>query len=260
MKLISVIMPVYNTQSFIADSLISILNQSYPHFELIIIDDASNDKTINVINKFSDHRIKLLKNKKHSGVAKSLNQALKVARGSYIARMDADDIALPERFNIQIQYLTKNPQIVAIGSWVELINHAGKTIGIKKMPVKYQDIKKIILKFNPFIHPTMMIRKLILKNIGNYQERYNGAEDYDLFLHMTAKHQVANLPIQLLKLRIYDKSVTAKRMKIIEYQSLRVRINALLKYDYSWWQSIYLLKPLLSYLVPARIKQTIFYS
>lgn len=252
---LSVVMPVYNSERFIDEAIRSILEQTFNNFEFIIINDASTDSTKKIIMNYRDKRIHLLNNNVRRGVAYSLNRGLMKAKGHYIARMDADDLAEPYRFQTQLNYFKKNHQVVAIGSWVEYINSKRKKIIIKKVPLNYREIKRVLMKFNPIIHPTVMIKKSVLDNIGYYSEKYNGAEDYDLFLRMACKYNIANLPLVLLKYRITSDSVSLNKTKYIEFQSLRVRINALISYGYPFWQSIYLIKPLISFLIPSKLKR-----
>src|SRR3989339_1798388 len=131
---VSVIMPVYNSDQYVSSSITSILNQSYSNFEFIIIDDASKDETFNKLLEFKkkDKRIILVKNKKKEGVTKSLNKAIKIARGKYIIRMDADDWSYPNRFKLQVELMEKNPDVVVSGSNVEICDSKLKIKNLRK--------------------------------------------------------------------------------------------------------------------------------
>src|SRR3989338_10709157 len=132
---ISVIMSVYNGMPYLPEAVKSILNQTYKNFEFIIIDDASTDQSTKYLRFLKDKRIKLIKNSKNLGLAASLNKALKFAKGEYIARMDADDISLPKRFEKQVKFFKKHPSVDICGTWVNLIDDVGKIIGEKKYPI-----------------------------------------------------------------------------------------------------------------------------
>ncbi len=119
--MVSIIMPVYNSSGYLSDAIESILSQTYSDFEFIIIDDASTDNSIEIIYSYHDPRIVLLKNDINLGVTHSLNKGIKHARGKYIARMDADDIALPQRIELQVDFLEKNPEFILVGSFFEVI-------------------------------------------------------------------------------------------------------------------------------------------
>src|SRR3989344_285670 len=257
--LVSVIMPVYNSESFVKKSVSSVLNKTYRKFELIIVNDASTDKSLAIVKSFQDPRVKIINNVKQVGVAAALNRGLHFAKGRLIARMDADDIALRNRFSVKVKFLRKYPDVVLIGTWVTIINEQGRKIKIKKLPEDSQKIKSHILRYNPFIHSTIMLRKSVLDSVGSYSERYNGAEDYDLFLKVVSTYKTANINKPLLQYRISKSAVTFKQLKKVELQSLQVRLNALLNYGYSFKQVIYLIKPILAYIVPARLKQLLIY-
>jgi len=258
--LVSVIMPFYNSEAFIKKSVLSILNQTYRNFELIIINDCSTDNSLQIVKSFRDPRIRVINNLKHIGVAATLNRGLHLAQSRLIARMDADDIALRNRFATQIEFLRKHPDVVLVGTWATLINEQGRKIKIKKLPENSQEIKSHILRYNPFIHSTIMLRKPVLKSTGAYDERYNGAEDYDLFLRIVGKYKTANIKQPLLLYRISRSSVTFRQLKKVELRSLLVRINALQNYGYSYKQIVYLIKPILAYFIPARLKQLVIYA
>lgn len=252
--LVSVLLPVHNAERTIYETIQSLLYQTYTNFELIIIDDGSTDKTKDIIKRAKDHRIKLIINKTRKRISTSLNQGLKSARGVYIARMDADDIASNNRFQVQVEFLERHPKVMLVGSWAEIVDFRGKKIGIKKFPVTYKRIREVILRYNPFIHPTVMLRRSVISNLGKYNESLNGAEDYDLFLRIAAKHECLNIGQPLLKYRVATTSISGSETKIVEYQALRTRIKALIEYRYPWWQGLYLAKPLLSFFIPTKIK------
>lgn len=257
MPKVSILMSVFNAQRYLEQAIKNILNQSLSDFEFIIIEDASTDGTYEILKDFrkKDKRIKILRNKKRLGLTVSLNKGLRKARGEFIARMDADDISNKNRLKIQSNFLKKNPEVAFCGSWVTLINQSGKKIGEKKYPLEYGQIKKVILKYNPFVHPSVMIRRKVLEERGFYDSNLNGAEDYDLFLRIAKNHQAVNLPCFLLKYRINPQGVSFLQYKKTERQALKARWKAIREYGYPYWQIIYLIKPLISYLVPFKIKR-----
>lgn len=129
---ISVIMPVYNVEKYISIAVQSILNQTFENFELIIIDDASTDKTYDIINCFQDKRIVKLRNQTNKGVAATLNEGLKLAHGEYVARMDGDDVSKPDRFEKQLCFMKDNPELLISGTHMEVISNIGEFIGLQK--------------------------------------------------------------------------------------------------------------------------------
>jgi glycosyltransferase involved in cell wall biosynthesis len=252
--LISVIMPVFNAEKTIIEALESIRMQTLKDFELIIIDDASSDASFVKIKYFKDRRIRLIHLKNHVGVATALNIGLENTHGKYIARMDSDDVCHSERFAKQVSFLELHSDVVAVGSWVILINADGEVLRLKKMPVASQEIRDLILRFNPLIHPTLMIRSEVFKQIGVYDTQLNGAEDYDLMLRLVSRLNFVNLPEVLLKFRVTRSSITSRKMKHTEAQALRARFKALREYEYPTWQIVYAIKPLMSFIIPVQLK------
>lgn len=252
-------MPVCNSENTVGIAVQSILSQTYKDFEFIIIDDASVDTTAKVVRKMHDKRIFLTRNSRCLGVAGSLNKALTYTKGKYIARMDADDIALPNRLQTQLSFMKKNPAVDAVGSWVEIIDCYGKSIGYKKNRTQHSEIKKYLLAENQLIHPTLFVRKKLLERIGGYRENREGAEDYELIaLLMAAGARFANIPKFLLKYRRCKSSISYQTMKKVEFQALRVRANLLLTGTVPWTQVYLLIKPVISFCVPTIFKSIWF--
>lgn len=252
---ISVIMSVHNGKDYIRESIESILSQTFSNFEFLIIDDNSTDGTEKILKTFGDKRIKLIKNKKRLGLTESLNIGLKKAQGDYVARMDADDISLPQRFTKQVDFLEENRQIGLVGSWVEYIGPRGESLEIKKYPQNHKELLNVIMRYNPFKHPTLMIRREILKRIGGYNEKFKYAQDYDLVLKIASISKVANIPEVLLRYRIEPKaSISFKNMKAQEKFAILARIEALKSGKYPLYYAVFLIKPLVFYFIPSGLK------
>lgn len=215
---ISVIMSIYNEPSdWLLLSIDSILNQTYKDFEFIIINDnpkrLDNDKIIEeYLSK--DERIKIIKNDTNIGLTKSLNKGLKAARGKYIARMDADDIALPYRFEKQIDFLESNSGCIVLGSNVIFIGKKGKS----KLPLSNTDIKQFMLIDNPMYHPTVIFRNSIIKENGlYYDESCKFSQDYNFWCRLIQYGEFKNLSTPLLKYRFSNSQITkTKRDEQIE--------------------------------------------
>ena len=177
---ISVIMSEYNTDvELLEKSIQSILNQTYKNFELIIIDDCGKNDVKKIVKKFNDNRIIVSKNKKNSGLIYSLNKAISLSKGEYIARMDTDDWSLPDRFEKQIKFIEKNPQYDIVSGKAKIYNEDGVTGETKfSGPIS----RKRLLSGTPIIHPTVMMSKKMLNKIGGYKN-YNRCEDYALWIN-----------------------------------------------------------------------------
>lgn len=207
--IISVIMPVYNAQTYLRECIDSVLNQRFSDFEFIIIDDCCTDNTVTIISSYTDARIKIFKNETNLGLTKSLNRAIELAQGKYIARMDADDICLPARFEKQFQLLEANPQIGLCGTWYE---NFGDRIGTAKYNTTHNEIVFGLLYQSQFCHPTVMLRKEILdKHHLRYDTEFTTAQDYELWSRMAHVCETANVPEILLRYRFHTESVSSKK-------------------------------------------------
>jgi glycosyltransferase involved in cell wall biosynthesis len=173
---VTVLMSVYNAGEHLRDAVRSILDQSHADFEFLIVDDASADRSVEIIESFLDPRIRIIRNEKNLGLAVSLNKGLDAATGEYVARMDCDDISAKDRLQAQVDLLERNPRVGACGTW---IRHIGE-----KRIIRYYtdpDILKCILLFDPpMAHPTVMFRRdLFLRNGLRYDAAYRRSQDYE---------------------------------------------------------------------------------
>ncbi|NDV46092.1 glycosyltransferase [Paludibacter sp. 221] len=198
---VSVIMPVFNMENTVAEAIESILQQTYNNFELIIVDDCSTDKTVNVVETFTDKRIRLIRNDERKGNYVRRNQGIDIAKGKYIAVMDADDISLPGRFEKQIRFLRANSDYLAVGSDIVYFSKEGVSSPQKKL-TQWEDIKEFLKKDNPCTHPSLMVRSDVFTRYGiRYDERYLYSADYNLLIDISKHGKIANLPDVLLKYR-----------------------------------------------------------
>ncbi len=254
MPKISVIMGVYNDEKYLSDAIDSILNQSYKDLEFIICDDGSTDNSVNIIKKYQkvDKRILFLQNKKNMGLAASLNKCIEISTGEYIARMDSDDVSLPERFEKQVEYLDNNKHIALIGCNVNLFDDNGN---YGKREVNREYTKVNVFKKNYFIHPTVMIRRNVLLSVGGYTvSNYTyRTEDYDLWCKICEKDFLGyNLNETLLNYR-EDKNAYKKRKFKYRIDAIKLRriwfknLNISLKYF------PYVYRPLVVGLIPTFI-------
>ena len=194
--IISVVLPVYNGVITIKAAVESILDQTYDNFELIVINDGSTDETSEILASFNDKRLTVL-NQKNQGLAASLNRGIQQSKGKYIARIDADDIAFPERLQKQVNFMEANPAIVVMGTAARLI-YSNSTQRVRYRPLDTASIRKNIIKICPFTHSSVMIRKDVLDKVGLYDVAKDGAkktlvEDYDLWVRiLAAGYEMAN--------------------------------------------------------------------
>ncbi len=255
---ISVIISVYNSAPYLEEALESILNQTFNDFELLIIDDKSTDGSRKILKKIKDKRVRVFYNKKRLGLTKNLNKLFKISVGEYIARMDSDDVAHPERLELQANYLDNHPHIAIVGTWADIIGPDGKKIGEIKQPKEDHLIRESMIKFSPFVHPSIMFRKSLKKDVGFYDDSFSTAQDYEFFARILVKHRGANIPRKLMKYRWdMDNSVGFTTGKSQEWNALRARFRMLFRYGWPLWQIVYLWRPVLSFFVPMWVKKRI---
>jgi glycosyltransferase involved in cell wall biosynthesis len=206
---VSTIIPIYNAETHLADAIESILNQGYQDLEVILVNDASTDHSEAIAEKYISDRVRLINNPHNRGVALSLNSALQVCSGEYIARMDADDIAMPDRIKNQVAFMDANPALVVSGSWAR---HIGKYEGVlERKPVGTSCVAAFMMLDNPIMHPTAMLRKRVLeKHNLKYDATFERCEDFDLWERLSHVGGIDNIPKPLLHFRVHDSSVTAK--------------------------------------------------
>ena len=203
--LVTVLMPVYNGEKYLCEAIESILNQTFTDFEFLIIDDNSKDGSYEIIKRFNDKRIKLLRNSTNIGQTETLNLGLKVSKGLYIARLDQDDLALPQRLEVQVQHITDNPEIVLVGSWCLFIDGKDNNIGEFCPPASRQDIIDYIVSVNnPFPHSSVIFSRQVVNELGGYPDFAYG-QDMALWLEiMRHDYEYAIMPDFLVKLRRHD--------------------------------------------------------
>ena len=218
---VSVIMPVYNSENFLKESISSILNQTFSDFELLIGEDGSTDRSIEIIREFSDDRIRVIRNEKNLGIPRTLNRMIQASKGEYIARQDSDDISLPARLAKQVDFLDKNPEIGLCGTNITWFGSKSRRMF---MPLQDEDIKAYMLVDNPVSQPTIMIRKSAMT--VKYDQSLEVAEDYALCYELSKETKLANLPDTLLNYRWHDTNISStKEKKMLENaNSIRAKI------------------------------------
>ncbi len=213
---ISVVMSVFNGARYLSEAVESILCQSYRDFEWIIVNDGSTDDSLKICRSYAaqDRRIQLI-DQKHKGLTYSLNRGVSLARGEFVARMDADDIAERHRFKIQLKFMHEHPTCVALGSRLLLIDADGDPLAEHKPPQSHDDIvAELFTGCGAIPHPSAMLRAQSLRSVGAYREEFICAQDLDLWLRLSEIGQLANVDDQLLRCRVHGKSTTIRRREL----------------------------------------------
>ncbi len=208
---VSVVMTVYNDGPFVAEAIESILNQSWTDFELIIVDDGAMDDSVARVQEFHDPRIRLIR-QSNAGLAAALNAGIRHARGELIARQDADDRSVPERFARQVDFLQKHPEVGLVGCSATVIDEQGQEVRPARLPTDDAELQRALVKGegNPLMHGAVMMRKSAVEAAGMYRVEFRRAQDLDLWLRIAERWQVANLPETLYEWRRRRTSVGAQ--------------------------------------------------
>lgn len=203
---ISVVMPVYNSEQYLKESVESILNQSFTDFEFIIMNDGSTDNSAEIIKGYlQDSRIKFIDSKENKGNYARRNEGNRLSKGKYICVMDADDIAFTNRLEVQYTTMENNPTVIACGSAYLIMQQ-----GFCYRPQAYELIKVMLIFNNMFLHPSLIIRKDVLEEIGFYNEKFYFSADYDLMCRLSVKGKVINLTDILMKYRKHTKQISTE--------------------------------------------------
>ena len=208
MPRVTVLMSVYNGERFLWEAIDSILSQTFNDFEFVIVDDGSTDGTSTLLAAEHDPRIRIVRNDKNLGLQRSLNIGLELACGHYVARLDADDIAMPDRLEKQVCFLDNHPEIGILGTACRLINVNGQHLGVSQYPLGDVQIRWRSLLTNPFAHPTVMVHREVLTQHGlRYNHDLHATEDYDLWTRVLKFTRGANLSEPLIKRRVHQGSL-----------------------------------------------------
>ena len=201
MAKVTVVMPVYNGAKFLSEAIESVINQTFIDWEMLVINEfGSNDGSAEIVKKFAvkDGRIKLIQNKSRAGLAESLNKGIRMARGEYIARLDADDISLPARFQMQVDYMDNNPDVGVCGTWQE---HFGDETWIHAPPVDDELCKAYLLFWCHMCHSTVMLRRNQFLNNDFFYNPDSLVEDFELWNRISSLVKFANIPVVLGRYR-----------------------------------------------------------
>ena len=203
-------MSAYNAEKYIAEAVKSILCQIFRDFEFIIINDGSTDNTSSIIKKIKDDRIVFIDDKTNLGLVSRLNHGFSIAKGEYIARMDADDLSFSERFQMQVSFMKLYPRTGLLGTAAWKINaDSGEKLGEWDMPVSHKLCKRFLISgLNPFIHTSVMIRKSAIPDGVQYEEKHIYAEDFGLWCELSKYTRMANLKHPLIKYRWHENSIS----------------------------------------------------
>jgi len=207
---VTVVIPVYNREAYVATALDSVLAQSFADFELLVVDDGSTDNSRAIVGAHDDQRIRLVSNDRNRGIAATRNRAVGLARGDYLAFLDSDDIACPDRLARQVDFLDGHPDVAAVGGWVAWMDGDGRRLGtVKRVPTAPDDIAAGRLFRPGVINTTAMARSAVLRDFPHREDLAVGS-DFDMWARFASVHKVANLPAVVGMFRDHDSRATGE--------------------------------------------------
>lgn len=223
-------MPAYNADKYIAESIQSVIDQTFQDWELLIVNDGSTDRTVEIVQSFTDDRIRLLNNPQNLRLIKTLNRGLEASRGEYIARLDADDRALPDRLKLQVEALDADSNLALVGGRSNVIHADGR---LKRkgedsyVPETYQEILLASMLYNPFRHSAVTFRRDAVRSLGGYPAEFQDVEDFALWTKLLEQHSAINLRAVVCDYRVHAESVmqTAKAKSAQEKTEPRLAIT-----------------------------------
>jgi glycosyltransferase involved in cell wall biosynthesis len=256
MPVVSVILAVFDGAPWVGAAIESLLAQTLADLEVIVIDDGSTDTTADVLAGFSDPRLRV-ERRARAGLTRSLNRALELARAPLVARLDADDVALPERLARQCAFLDVNPDVGLVGTWTREVDVTGREMAAVCPPADDASIRRVLIRRNPFVHSSVMIRRSALDQAGRYDPSLPVAQDYDLWVRLARVTRLANLPELLVVRRLVPGRVSATRDDDRLRAEARVRWRAVRSGAYPWWCALFAVRPLLALALPGPWRRTL---
>lgn len=232
LPLVSVLIPTYNSEKYIKDTLKSILNQTYVNLEIVVIDDASTDSTVEIVKKYKDKRIKLYVNEKNLGISENMNKAIKLSKGKYLAIMDADDWSYPYRIEQQVKLMENNPKVVLCSGYMDICDENLNFRNTRTYPITDKDIRRAIVKYDPISHPASMWRMSELLKTSLYNKNFPICRDYDLVVRISEYGEYQNIPEPLIRYRVRKDSETGKRIRQTQWYSFYIQMKAHFEYGF----------------------------
>jgi len=221
--MVSVVMSVYDGERHLGEAIESILRQTFHDFEFIVINDGSKDETGTILFRYEklDPRMRVYHQENH-GLIYCLKKGCDLAQGKYIARMDADDVSMPQRFLEQVHYMEANKDIGILGTWIEYIDETGATLGEWATPSKPAVIEWFLLFGNCLAHPSVMMRRDVVEKVGSYRDEALYVEDYDLWARSVGLTRLANIPLPLVKRRVCEEGVSLQHYQEQEENAVKI--------------------------------------
>ena len=251
---VSVLMSVYDGAPFVAQAVASVLAQADPDLELIVVDDGSTDATPALLAAVADPRLRVQRQVR-TGLTRALNRALGLARAPLIARLDADDLALPERLGRQRAFLAAHPEVGLLGTAAREEDPSGTLVRVVRPPEDDRALRRALIRANPFVHSSVMMRRELLAQAGGYDERLAVAQDYELWMRLAGRTGLANVGEVLVVRRLGARRVSVEREEDRLRTEARVRWRAVASGAYPPWCALFALRPVLALALPRPLRR-----
>ena len=253
---VSVLMAVHDGAPWVKDAVASVLAQTLDDLELIVLDDGSTDATPALLSAITDRRLRV-ERQPRTGLTRALNAALALARAPIVARLDADDLAVPERLARQVAFLDAHPEIGVLGSAAREVDAQGRDVRVVRPPEDDGDIRRALIRRNPMVHSTIAMRRRDVDAAGGYDPRFAVAQDDDLWIRLAAVTRLANLPEPLVLRRLLPGRISVAR------DGERLRAEALARWRavragaYPPWCLAFVARPMLAAAVPGPLRRAL---
>jgi glycosyltransferase involved in cell wall biosynthesis len=256
MPAVSVLLAVHDGAPWITAAVASVLGQTAGDLELIVVDDGSTDATPDALAAVRDPRLRV-ERRAQAGLTSSLNHALGLARADLIARLDADDVALPERLGRQRAFLAERPAVGLLGTAAREVDAGGREVRIVRPPTDDAALRRALIRANPFVHSSVMARRALVERAGGYDATLPVAQDYDLWMRLAALTQLGNLAEPLVIRRLVPGRVSVEREEDRLRAEARVRWRAVTSGAYPPWCAVFALRPALALALPRPLRRVV---
>jgi glycosyltransferase involved in cell wall biosynthesis len=253
---VSIVMAVRDGAPWVADAVRSALAQTRADLELIVVDDGSTDATPAILAGVADRRLRV-ERRPPEGLTRALNVALGVARAPLVARLDADDVALPERVARQVAFLDAHPEVGVLGSAAREVNGDGREVRVVRPPEDDAALRRALIRENPMVHSTVTMRRALVEQVGGYDPAFAVAQDYDLWMRLAGVTRLANLPEALVVRRLLPGRVSVARDADRLRAEARARWRAVRAGAYPAWCAVFAARPLLALVLPAPLRRAL---
>ena len=253
---VSVLMAVRDGAPWVAEAAASVLGQTADDLELIVIDDGSRDATPDLLGAIRDPRLRV-ERRAAAGLTSSLNRALALARAPLVARLDADDVALPDRLARQRAFLAAHPDVGLLGGAAREVTATGEEVAVRIPPADDAALRAALIRGNPFVHSAVMTRRGLVERVGGYDESIPVAQDYDLWMRLARVTRLASLADVLVVRRLLPGRVSERRDSARLRAEARIRWRALRAGSYPWWCAVFVLRPAVALALPLPLRRSL---